>query len=390
MGGASSSRIRLIARGLVEAGAQVDVFLMGRNSVESELQGSHQGVHFQYATDALPKAGSIMGRIRAELGLVERARIASELVRRSRAGHLDAIILYTRDFITVWLFSLLARLMRIPSILELCEWPVAHPANNWLRRFQYTLFCRRALSLVDGVLPISRYLEDKVNVFGARYGKSIPVLRVPILVDVTEFQVSEIPPESYVLYCGSWGYPDIIQTVLESFRLVRSRGADCGLVLVGLKESDSRMTGLRQWICELGLEQDVSIPGYVHWPRLKELYANATALLIPLPDTERSKSRFPTKTGEYLASGRPVITTAVGEMNHYLVDGQNAFVVDPDDIEAFAEKIGYIFFYPGEAQKVGMAGRKTAEEQFDYRIHGQRILSFIQQVLDSRSNRRNE
>ena len=48
-------------------------------------------------------------------------------------------------------------------------------------------------------------------------------------------------------------------------------------------------------------------------------------LVLARPDNIQAKGGFPTKLGEYLATGNPVVVTKVGEIPNYLIDGVNAF-----------------------------------------------------------------
>jgi hypothetical protein len=48
---------------------------------------------------------------------------------------------------------------------------------------------------------------------------------------------------------------------------------------------------------------------------------------------------YPTKVVEYLATGKPIVTTAPGELAFYLKDRENAFVADMDDTSTFASKM---------------------------------------------------
>ena len=79
---------------------------------------------------------------------------------------------------------------------------------------------------------------------------------------------------------------------------------------------------------------------------------------------------------EYLASGTPVVVTAVGDLPLYLRDGIDAYMVAPGDTEAFAARLRDALSDPRAAQ-VGLQGRATAAEKFDPAVHGARIIEFI-------------
>jgi glycosyltransferase involved in cell wall biosynthesis len=120
-----------------------------------------------------------------------------------------------------------------------------------------------------------------------------------------------------------------------------------------------------------------------HQPRavLANLYSNSTALLVPLEDNEQDRSRFPTKIAEYLASRRPVITTAVGDIPRYFTNGRNAFVTSPHDEIAFASRIQLAASDEVLATRVGEAGYRVAQSEFHYATQGRRLATFMNALL---------
>jgi glycosyltransferase involved in cell wall biosynthesis len=78
--------------------------------------------------------------------------------------------------------------------------------------------------------------------------------------------------------------------------------------------------------------------GYIERAYLQLLYQHATALLARLWNNERYPTRYPTRLGEYLASGRSVIIYNVGEVAELLTDGLSVYVSKPGDAVDFAER----------------------------------------------------
>jgi len=114
---------------------------------------------------------------------------------------------------------------------------------------------------------------------------------------------------------------------------------------------------------------------------LLRLYGGAVALLIPLFDDLRSRARFPTKIGEYLASSRPVVTTAVGEVERFLTDRETACISPPGDPEAFGDSLIALLDDTRLATSIGAAGRRLAVERFDYSKQGPPLRTFLELLL---------
>jgi glycosyltransferase involved in cell wall biosynthesis len=104
---------------------------------------------------------------------------------------------------------------------------------------------------------------------------------------------------------------------------------------------------------------------------------NAAVLALARPTSLQAQYGFPTKLGEYLATGRPVVVTDVGEIGKFLRDGENAYIVQPNNAEAFAAKLDYVLANYETAKRVGSKGKETAIVNFDCHTHGKRIVDFI-------------
>ena len=73
--------------------------------------------------------------------------------------------------------------------------------------------------------------------------------------------------------------------------------------------------------------------------------------------------------------------TAVGDIPHYLND-TNSFIVEPDNNNAFAERIIKIFSDYQAAQIIGKRGREVALQNFNYKVQAPRIHGFIEAIRE--------
>src|SRR5262249_55893384 len=116
---------------------------------------------------------------------------------------------------------------------------------------------------------------------------------------------------------------------------------------------------IRQYAREQGLPEDhIEFMGRVDDRTLEGCYKSATALLLPMWDDDKSRTRIPNKMAEYLASGRPVVTCKVGDLSDFLVDGVNAYVAEPGAEREFADRMIAILRDPDRADEIGAAGQQ--------------------------------
>ncbi len=104
---------------------------------------------------------------------------------------------------------------------------------------------------------------------------------------------------------------------------------------------------------------------------------NAGLLVLPRPDSKQAQGGFPTKLGEYLATGKPVCVTRVGEIPEYLEDGKSVFMAKPGDTDSFAYAMERALSNPVLAKEVGKNGRKVAEKYFNMEKQAEKLYNFL-------------
>lgn len=322
-----------------------------------------------------------LGRRWLELvGCINGLRLIGRIGREcAQAKMAFRVVTYSRHLSTVVPVSCLCRVLKVPLAAEMCEWPVTQPDPMTLGRFRRRLFCRRVVRFISGALPISHYIEGQLSCEARRSRVALKQLRIPILVDTEErcAESNKRPAEGdYVLFGGSAAYRKTIEFMLSALSVLTRHEPGLSLVMTGI---DLSKTGwLAEAIGQRGLSGRVLCPGYIPREDLLAAYRQAKALLIPLFEDDQSRARFPTKFAEYLLSGRPVVTNQIGEITHYLEDGESAFLADPESPELFAEAVRKVLDHPEQAARVGERGRQIALKEFDYREHGRRLREWLE------------
>jgi glycosyltransferase involved in cell wall biosynthesis len=99
-------------------------------------------------------------------------------------------------------------------------------------------------------------------------------------------------------------------------------------------------------------------------------------LALARPNSQQSEGGFPTKLGEYLASGRPVCVTDIGEISDYLVNDKSAFFAEPGSFISFSQAITKALS-AADIEKVGKEGQKIAFQIFNKDIQSKRLYDFL-------------
>ena len=94
--------------------------------------------------------------------------------------------------------------------------------------------------------------------------------------------------------------------------------------------------------------------------RIPEILSASDALLVPLSGHPTFRQFVPSKMIDCMATGRPVILSAVGESVRLLERAQAGIAVAPEDPVALADAIGWLKDHPEEGRRMGERGRRFA------------------------------
>jgi len=67
---------------------------------------------------------------------------------------------------------------------------------------------------------------------------------------------------------------------------------------------------------------------------------------------------------EAMWKGTPVIASNVGGIPSQIEDGKNGFLLEPHDMDGFAERIIHILKNPNEAKGIGENAKETVRQKF--------------------------
>jgi glycosyltransferase involved in cell wall biosynthesis len=253
-------------------------------------------------------------------------------------------------------------------------------AKLWLEKMRWTKLVL-INKLFDGNIMISelldKYYHDNIN-------RNISSIVIPVIVKTREMDLSyKSPGNKFILvYSGNFTQrQDGVITVLEAFKIIENSYPDIQLIMMGSIESSPDKDKIHSIIQNSGLTNKIKLLGFVSREVFSDQCKMADAFILAKPANRQNTYNFPTKLIEYLSTGKPVITTAVGSIDSILTDNKNAFIARSGDAEDLARKIELVITEPLMAGKVGKEGQRTAFEQFDYILNGKKLISYFEFLL---------
>ncbi len=218
----------------------------------------------------------------------------------------------------------------------------------------------------------SRFLED----FLLRFNKNVCYL--PSGVNAELFKpLLDKPSEQKIIL--SWSgtlhrreYIDNIEFALSCFSQVREACPNLHFEITGdgiYKNDLVKLLGrfgddrvsLNSWI-----DPD-SMPGY--------LKKTDIGLLPVAKDTKFNRAKSPTKLFEYMAMGKPVVCSAIGEAVNIINDGKDGFLARGK--EEFISKLRYLIKDFKARMQMGQKARETVENNYSLQVLGERLYGAL-------------
>jgi glycosyltransferase involved in cell wall biosynthesis len=264
---------------------------------------------------------------------------------------------------------IVGRLTRRPVVATAAGSDLTTAPKYRLARLLTTL----TLKHLDRVLPVSTPMKKIAMKLGLP-GDRATVIHGPVGIDTGDLRktAKQQPcPKKYgrsLLYVGNLTAPKRAETIIRAMQKVREIYADCRLVLIG--EGNLR-PALEALADELGLRKHVHFCGSLpHEEVLKML--QCADVFVHCSDHEGLGMAIM----EAMGAGLPVVASRVGGVPDLVREGETGFMIPPDDVEKYAEKILLLLKNDQLRQELGTNARHFAEKH----LNKQTILAQLETV----------
>ena len=159
--------------------------------------------------------------------------------------------------------------------------------------------------------------------------------------------------------------------LIEAFKKVKKEISNAYLLLVGGLSYEQR-----KLVVNSGLQDSFISTGRCSDEELPVFLSAADIFALPMADTLANKARFPHKIGDYLACGRPLVVTRVGDYPEMLRDDDIAVVADNQN--DFAIELINLVKNKERQQFLAEKSRKWIVEKLDWSVIAPDILKFVE------------
>lgn len=268
----------------------------------------------------------------------------------------------------------------IPLILESCEWyDVKGFARGKydVRYFQFKHCFNNTYNKVDGVIAISKLLEKHYR------QKGLEVVRIPGIHEtkklVYRIEAQEDSIKKFIFAGNIYGEKELFDDFIIALShmnysfILNVYGPDRKAVEAGL--SDEGKKAFNQII------DKIMFYGMIPQEEMPNVCAKNDFGIFFRPDRRSSHAGFPTKLGEYLAAGTPVITNNTGDLSDIIINGENGFLLKNNDLQ---ELIGVLEQCGSMLRSEYLQMRKNAHDtaitKLDYVVYKDQLETFVKSI----------
>jgi glycosyltransferase involved in cell wall biosynthesis len=293
---------------------------------------------------------------------------------------IKTLVLYSTYFAEYPYYFILSKLLGSKLLIQHVEmFSSMSYRSSTFTKLNDQLIEKNISKLCHGVIAISDVLKNDAIAISSK----TPVIKIPAMCDfdsMAHINKTQVPIP-YLMYCGSIGYIEVVEFIIEVFEQLCAKNLYNGnLLMVISGQHTTNWQILHTKINGLAVKSKINIKSNIPREELITDYKSADMLLIPLRQTIQDAARFPHKIGEYTASKRPIVTTNVGEIKNYFTDGVSAIVVNDYSVPSYVAKIGEYALSNEKLNAMGNKGFEIGLANFDYKNQAKALQQFIQQL----------
>lgn len=342
-------------------GAVVELVLPKRHNPITEDPFTYYNIERNFKITKLPSFDLVrFGRIGFWI-----QRLTFLLAILPKLASREADVIYSRDILA----SFLAVLLGEKRVAYEDHEPIS---STWyaflLHRIPYkVVVAANLLALYESPgVPTDRVLVAPNGVDLAEFDKVVPD---PGLWN----RLYDIPRETrIVLYVGHFYRWKGIYTLLDA---APHLGDGIAVVCIGGTAEDR--AAVERYCADRALNNVRIVPFLKHNDVIRHM-KSAHVLVLPNTGEEERSLRYttPLKLFEYMVSGVPIVASRIPSLEPYLVDGENAILIDPDNPEQLAAGIKKIFDEPEAACRRADVTHRDVKK-YSWQERARSILSFM-------------
>jgi len=244
----------------------------------------------------------------------------------------------------------------------------------WLRRpvsVATTVLDAATLRLFDAIVAATPAIAQELPA-----GKTVTIQNCPILGELTSpSRLAFAERGNVAVFVGGMSAARGICEMVRAMGLLPER-LNAKLVLAGRFSTPD----LRQTVMRLPGADRVEHAGWLDRPATADLLGRARAGLVLFHPLPNHTSAQPNKLFEYMSAGIPVVASDFPLWRQIVEDAGCGLLADPEDPNAIAGAMTWLFEHPAEAEAMGERGREAVKTHYNWGIEAEKLLALYRRL----------
>jgi glycosyltransferase involved in cell wall biosynthesis len=382
IGGAGANYLNLFCKGLFSNDISVHVYLLkgfafGNYSNNGKRRNvTEYGVPYNYLSFKKRPENIFLKLCDEFLSILSLIKLLFSLLRHRKS---TTLLVYNNELQSNIPIYLLAKLFRIKIVTFVPEfYDKAIFKGSIFRKLKWYGFLLNFYWLnrmSDKLIVFSHFLKDEYLKRGFK------LQDIYVQPNLTDFEFWKTTPEQKIFTVGYSGTPSIKDGLFDLFKaisILKNGMSDVRLLVIGDSTfGKSLIPDLKAESQKLGISERVTYTGLVELSMVKKHLSECKILAITRQGTKQTRAGFPTKLGEYFATGRPVLSTNFGDIEKYFTDDVDLVMAESGNPESIAQKIKWMIENEDRSEIIAQTGCKKAKDLLDYNKSVVIMIQFI-------------
>lgn len=353
-GNVGTIRYSSYLKSMARAGYSSYVVLYSPSSIKNNTcrRGNEDGVEYRYATKISWKSGNIFEKVfYCTVGLISSVIILKKISP-------DVIILYgDNHYLVTLFFSLYSKCTKVRFVGDRSELPSVNIRKSKLKSIIYN----GKQKMFDGMIVMTKRIKEYYKSIGMTEDR---LFFLPMSIDINRFSNVIVNRMPYIAVVFGTHNRDGLEDSIKSYiKYVKEYDGIFDLRIIGNYAKMPNKDALDELISSSGISSRIIINGVAPMSDMPSLLANASCLLTT--PREYISGGFPTKLGEYMLSGTPIVATIAGEVLDYIEPDIDMLMCFPNEMDKIPSYLKFVETHPNEGRILAKNSKEKAIRSFN-------------------------
>ncbi|TMI53117.1 glycosyltransferase family 4 protein [Candidatus Bathyarchaeota archaeon] len=165
-----------------------------------------------------------------------------------------------------------------------------------------------------------------------------------------------------------------IPTLIAAAERLRTRIPHLRIVMVG---GGPDTDALKAQVWQSSVRDICIFAGEVPYEDVPTIIAASDVCVAPFARTRKAS---PIKVFEYLACGKPVVSSDIDDIGDFLKRSRAGVVIEPGNAEALANGIEWVYNHPEEALELARRGRLAVEQTRSWEETAKKVSAILESI----------